>query len=78
MRPPMNDHDYQVVITPLAETDGGGFLATVPDLPGCMSDGETREAAAHNIGDAIAAWIEEAKRLGRMIPEPSQHAAIAD
>ena len=34
---------YPVVIEPLAPEDGGGFVATVPDLPGCMSDGETPE-----------------------------------
>jgi antitoxin HicB len=52
--------EYPVVIEPLAPEDGGGFLATVPDLPGCMSDGETREEAARNISDAIRAWVEEA------------------
>jgi predicted RNase H-like HicB family nuclease len=30
----MTERDYPVVITPLAEQDGGGYLATVPDLPG--------------------------------------------
>ena len=37
--------DYAVMIAPLSAEDGGGFLATVPDLPGCMSDGETPEEA---------------------------------
>ncbi len=73
----MAEREYPVVIAPLAAEDGGGFLATVPDLPGCMSDGETREEAARNIADAIAAWIEEAKHLGRPVPEPSLHVALA-
>jgi hypothetical protein len=30
-----------VIIEPLPQDDGGGFVALVPDLPGCMSDGET-------------------------------------
>ena len=55
----------------------GGYLATVPDLPGCMSDGESREQAAHNVGDAIAAWIEEARALGRTVPAPSRKLAVA-
>jgi predicted RNase H-like HicB family nuclease len=63
--------DYMIVIQPLADADGGGYLATVPDLPGCMSDGDTRELAARHIGDAIEAWIEEAQTLGRAIPVPS-------
>ncbi|HEY6579249.1 MAG TPA: type II toxin-antitoxin system HicB family antitoxin [Rhizomicrobium sp.] len=69
--------DYPVVIEPLPPEDGGGYLATVPDLPGCMSDGETREEAARNISDAIGAWIEEAKNLGRTVPKPSVHLAVA-
>jgi len=69
--------DYSVVIETLPEEDGGGFVATVPDLPGCMSDGATREEAARNVADAIAAWIEEATRLGRPIPMPSAHLALA-
>ena len=44
-----------VVITPLTAEDGGGFAATVPDLPGCMSDGETPEEALGNVRDAIEA-----------------------
>ena len=73
----MVGRDYPVIIEPLSEEDGGGFLATVPDLPGCMSDGETREEAARAIADAITAWIEEAKRLGRGIPKPSIRLARA-
>lgn len=63
--------DYPVLIEPLSDEDGGGYFATVPDLPGCMSDGSTRELAARNVGDAISAWIEEAQHLGRVIPSPS-------
>ena len=66
----MRKTDYAVVIEPLSEEDGGGFLATVPDLPGCASDGDSREEAARNVEDAIACWLEEAKALGRAIPEP--------
>ena len=65
--------DYPVLIEALAAEDGGGYLATVPDLPGCMSDGETRELAARNVDDAIKAWIEESRALGRAIPVPSRH-----
>ena len=69
--------DYAVVIETLSDQDGGGFVATVPDLPGCMSDGATREEAARNIADAIESWIEEANRLGRAIPVPSAHLLLA-
>jgi antitoxin HicB len=66
----MRKPEYAVVIEPLSDEDGGGFLATVPDLPGCMSDGDTREEAARNVEDAIASWLEEARLVGRAIPEP--------
>lgn len=66
---------YPVLIEPLSPEDGGGFLATVPDLPGCMSDGNTPEEAVTNVRDAIAAWIEGAIEMGRAVPEPSRRAA---
>jgi antitoxin HicB len=66
--------DYTVMIEP---AEGGGFIALVPDLPGCMSDGETAEEALHSVRDAIAEWIDEANRLGRPVPEPSRHVDAA-
>ncbi|MGN6849475.1 MAG: type II toxin-antitoxin system HicB family antitoxin [Sphingomicrobium sp.] len=66
---------YKIVIEPLSEADGGGFLATVPELPGCMSDGETRAEALTNVEDAIATWIHAAREMGRPIPEPRLHRA---
>ncbi len=66
---------YPVLVEPLSAEDGGGFLATAPDLPGCMSDGETPEDALRSVREAITEWIEEARRLGREIPKPSQKAA---
>ncbi len=66
---------YPVLIEPLPGEDGGGFLATVPDLPGCMSDGDTPEAALRNVQDAITEWVEEARTMGRTIPAPSRRAA---
>jgi antitoxin HicB len=70
--------EYAVVIQPLAPEDGGGFLATVPDLPGCMSDGETPEEALASVQDAVTAWIEEAQALGRSVPAPSRRHAAAE
>jgi antitoxin HicB len=69
--------EYPVVIAPLSLEDGGGFSAIVPDLPGCMSDGETPEEAIANVQDAISSWIEAAKDLGRAIPSPSRTLALA-
>lgn len=65
----MTDH-YTIICTPLPEGEGGGYLATVPELPGCMSDGETRAEAIENAQDAIESWIEASEELGRVVPEP--------
>jgi antitoxin HicB len=62
---------YPVLITQLPSEDGGGFLAVVPDLPRCISDGETPAEAYANAQDAIAECIDEAARHGRAIPTPS-------
>lgn len=46
------------------------FIVEVPELPGCMADGETYEQAVSNAQGVIKAWIETARELGRAIPEP--------
>ena len=63
--------EYAVRIERLAESDGGGYLAIVPDLPGCMSDGDTPEEALSNVQEAIASWIESAKEWKLDVPKPS-------
>ena len=73
----MTDLTYAVIVEPLPVDEGGGFLATVPDLPGCASDGATPEEALVNVRDAIAMWLEAAAELGRPIPRPTPRAAIA-
>jgi antitoxin HicB len=73
----MGASDYALVIEPLSADDGGGFLATVPDLPGCMSDGETRAEAAQNVEDAILSWLDQARQMGRAIPPPTPALRLA-
>ena len=46
------------------------FIVEVPELPGCMADGETYEQAVANVRVVIEEWIETANELGREIPEP--------
>jgi antitoxin HicB len=69
--------EYAVRIERLAESDGGGYLATVPDLPGCMSDGATPEEALKNVQEAIASWIEAAREWNQEVPKPSEPLARA-
>ena len=63
--------DYAVRIERLAEKDGGGYVATVPDLPGCMSDGDTPEEALKNVQEAVASWTDAASQRQLNIPRPS-------
>ena len=51
--------------------DDDCFIAEVPELPGCMSDGKTKIEALQNVEIIISEWIETAKMLNRPIPEPS-------
>ena len=67
----MNALDYPIVIEALAAQDARGFAVIVPDLPGCISDGETQQEAFANVQDAIRAWIEAAQQMGRAAPPPS-------
>jgi len=69
--------ECSVHIERLAKGDGGGYLAIVPDLPGCMSDGATPEEALKNVQEAIASWIEAAKEWKQDIPKPSAPMARA-
>ncbi len=42
------------------DTEYEGYVADVPELPGCMSQGETVEAALENVKEAIALYLETA------------------
>jgi antitoxin HicB len=55
----------------------GGYIAVVPDLPGCSAFGETLEEAAREIEDAQAAWIEACRSSGDPVPEPITQARKA-
>jgi predicted RNase H-like HicB family nuclease len=67
----MSAYDYEIDVRPLAEELGGGYVAIVPELPGCMSDGETPEEALSGAYDAVDCWIAEAVRMGRDVPQPA-------
>ena len=56
----------QVTLYP--DREDGGWVAEVPSLPGCVSQGETRDEALANVREAIEAWIAAAKALGRSVP----------
>ena len=68
---PLERHKaYDFKILPLAEEDGGGFLIFFPDLPGCVSDGNTIEEAIINGRMATQDWLEACKHWNRKTPKP--------
>lgn len=46
------------------------YIVTVPDLPGCMADGENPNEAYENVKIVMREWMETARADGRPIPEP--------
>lgn len=58
---------YELIIW-YSESDQA-FIAEVPELPGCMADGQTYQEALANAEVVIQEWIETAKEMGRPIPE---------
>jgi predicted RNase H-like HicB family nuclease len=59
---------YEVILYWSAEDNA--FIAEVPELPGCMADGDTYQEALANVEKIAKEWIEIARELGREIPEP--------
>ena len=59
---------YELVI--YWSQDDDCFVVEVPELPGCMSDGNTYQEAVSSAEVVIAEWIETARALDRSIPEP--------
>jgi len=67
-------NNYDIVVMPLSEEDGGGYAAFVPDLPGCMSDGDMRAQAVVNAEDAIKEWIATQQERGLPVPKREERA----
>ncbi len=57
--------------------EDGAFVAEVPELPGCMADGQTYQEALSNVEQIVQEWIETAKELGRSVPAPRERLAYA-
>lgn len=60
---------YRIVFYPAEE---GGYVVEIPELPGCISQGETMEEALAMIQDAKICWIESALEEDIEIPEPAR------
>ena len=66
---------YEVII--YWSMEDNAFIAEVPELVGCAADGVTYQEALQNVEIVIQEWIETAKELGRLIPEPKVRLVFA-
>jgi predicted RNase H-like HicB family nuclease len=69
------DLRYEIIIFWSEEDDS--FIAEVPELPGCMADGESYQEALSNAEQVIREWIDTANELGRPIPAPKGRLVFA-
>ena len=66
---------YQFTVRPLSKEEGGGYLVEYPDIPGCMSDGETIADAIANGREALRDCVAVFQESGRKVPKPGIEAA---
>ena len=67
---------YRVILEP---NESGGYTITVPLLPGCISEGDTKKEALANIKEAIELYIESLQEDGEPIPtEESVEEAVVE
>ena len=59
---------YEIII--YWSKDDNAFIAEVPELPGCMADGDSYNEVLKNIQIVMQEWIDTARSLNRSIPEP--------
>ncbi len=64
---------YRVLIE---RDEDGVFVAQVPSLPGCVSQGMTRGEALSNVQEAIEAYLESLKAHGEPIPPPIEEEVV--
>lgn len=68
-------YQYEVIL--YWSNEDNSYIAEVPELAGCMADGETMAEALENIHTVMEEWIETAQIMGKDIPEPKGKLAYA-
>ncbi len=61
----------------LEQDEDGMFIANVPELPGCVSDGKTRKQALKNIKDAISGYLASLKKHNEPVPPSIKEEIVA-
>ena len=68
---------YEVMVRPLSDDEGGGWLAEIPSLPGCTGDGDTEMEAIRDVRLAAIEWANCATNFGDPVPPPLHRNPIA-
>jgi predicted RNase H-like HicB family nuclease len=71
VKPVVPFESYAYVVSPLAAADGGGFMFTMPDLPGLVADGETEAQALADGREAFAVIVSDMVDRGQKVPAPA-------
>lgn len=69
----MKFEDYAINIAPIPENEGGGYMVSLPDLPGCIADGATIDEAIHEARDAFHAWTMAEQEDKGQVPMPKTY-----
>ena len=64
---------YPINISPIPSDEGGGYLVSFPDLPGCIADGKTIDEAIVEARDAFAAWTMAEQEDRGTLPAPKTY-----
>lgn len=68
-------YKYEIIL--YWSSEDNSYIAEVPELAGCMADGNTMQSALENVHTVMEEWIETAKLMGREIPVPKGKLAFA-
>ena len=60
----------------LQREEDGGYVATVPVLPGCVSQGDSREEALKNVEEAIEVYLADVRAAGETVPVEDKRAFV--
>ena len=60
----------RLMVNLIYDTEYKGYVVDVPELPGCMSQGKTNEAALKNVKEAIELYLEVLQERCESIPQP--------
>jgi predicted RNase H-like HicB family nuclease len=62
---------YSATVVALPSSEGGGYLSSAVELPGCVATGETQAEVLEELRDAILSWVRTAREFGDEVPPPA-------